>query len=526
MPIYEALGILPTGDAGPDSPDAPPAPITTYAVSLEMYLEGAWVDVSHDVLAEPGLSFFRGIMGSGPTDRVARTGTMAFLLNNSNGNSGGLLGYYSPDNANCRTDFGLGTLCRLVVALSGTTYYKFYGRIVTIEPAPGQYLERSVSVMCTDYMDMLAANKLRLLSIQTSTTVDAVIDAVVDAMPVAPLAVSYASGPDTLAYALNVDLDERTTSYTAIQKAVQTDLGYVFVRGDTTGGETLTYQTRHTRATSATSSATLTDTMNKLNVIRSRENIYNDIRVTTYPVFVDGAATTVLFTLQQEFAVAPGATITKVFRYTDPGGAGTRVSGTNVAISDQGFSATPAGVGTDLNASMTIVETYGANSASFVITNGAAVTAYCNTFELQGKGVYPYDPVESVAADSASQTAHGLRTLTYNMPYQQSTNVGEDFAAELLRRYKNPYSEVGGVGFIATPITGLLDEAISLDIGDRITIAETVTGISADYFINAVALTFLAPDIVTCLWTLEQAVSAEVWILDTSALNTSTILGF
>ena len=95
------------------------------AITVEVELDGVdagWTDISDDVL--PPVHGTYGILGNGPTDRVAGTGTMTFTLNNSVSNSGGLAGYYSPGHTNCLSGFEAGIGVRLGVTYDGKTRYK------------------------------------------------------------------------------------------------------------------------------------------------------------------------------------------------------------------------------------------------------------------------------------------------------------------------------------------------------------------------------------------------------------------
>jgi hypothetical protein len=240
----------------------------------------------------------------------------------------------------------------------------------------------------------------------------------------------------------------------------------------------------------------------------------------------------VLATIQDEFTVQPGETITRTLRYRDPDTGTSRISASSlvdpVAGTDYKFSATSGSGGSDLNASITITMTYGANSASAVIVNGSASTAYSQLFQLRGKGIYTYDPVESISINTTSVTAYGERVLQFQAPYQTDSNIASDFSAELLRRYKSPFTDVPSVRFSAST-AALLNAAVRLDIGDRVKIIETVSGVSREYFINYTTLELTPAGVLYAEWLLEPAATTQLWILDdlvNSVLDTTTILSF
>jgi len=74
--------------------------------SINFYMEltsGIWTDVTEDVLDRPTYKW--GFIDVDINTRTAGTGTNVFSMDNSTGNSAGLVGYYSPGNDNCRAGF-------------------------------------------------------------------------------------------------------------------------------------------------------------------------------------------------------------------------------------------------------------------------------------------------------------------------------------------------------------------------------------------------------------------------------------
>lgn len=503
----------------------------SYTYALEMYLSSVWTDVTADVRTMP-ITLSRGIDGSAITDRVAKVGTLTFALDNSIGNSGGKLGYYSPDNANVRAGFAIGTLIRLKITYSGTTYYKFYGKISDITPIPGQYKERYVAVQAVDYMNELLVHNMNKVAVQTNKRGEELLAAIVANLPTAPVATSYATGPDMFAYALHDIQDERSSGMNAVQRVDQSGLSYTFVRTSTVYAEILTWQSRHTRL-SLSSSATFSDTMTGLIVNRKASDIYNTIKATGYPVNL-GASIEVLWTSRREISIEAGTTITLDARFTDPSGAGRRVAlipGTQVtpvANTDYRMSATSGGTGSDLNGSLGITVTWGGNTASSALINNASVTGYINLLQLRGKIIRLYDPAEIVSTDAASKSSYGDRTLAYALPYQDNVNVISAFSSELLPRLKSPFSAVDELEFIANSNATLMAAAMTCDVGYMITFSETVTGFSsANYFVNSYELK-LEPGKITCkLGNLEKSIAVAgetIWIWGTDASD-STMWG-
>ena len=496
----------------------------SYTYNVEAYLSAAWTSILTDVRTAPPIVFTRGLSGCELADRVADVGTLDFALDNSAGNSGGKLGYYSPDHANLRTGFGIGMKTRLKVIYGGETYYKFYGKVTSAPPLPGQYRERYTSVQAVDFMNELLVHNMALVPVQTGKKGNELLATIVANLPTAPLATSYAAGPDTFAYALHDIQDENTSGMEAAQRVDQSGLSFTFVKGDLTGGETLTWQTRHTRSLAA-SVASFSDTMTDLVIGYKADNkIYNTVKGKGFPVQV-GTVNEVLWSSRKEIVLEADASQTLDMPYTDPTGLGNRIAlspGTGVtpeADTDYKMSSTSGG-GNDLNANLTFaVNTWGGNMANVTLTNGAAVTGYINICQLRGKIIRLYDPVIATKTDETSKSAYGDRALTYVLPYQDSINVIDAFAATMLDAKKDPHSDIDSLEFVANKNDTLMKAAMTIDVGSRITIAETVSGISTDFFVNKYSLVF-EPGILRCkLENLEALTSTGaigVWGTDAS----------
>lgn len=509
--------------------------MTSLTYAVEMYMGTAWADVTGDVRMSGGIRAGGGLLGSSVTDRVAPPGLMQFDMDNSLNNSGGTVGYYSPDHAAARSGFDVGTQVRLKLTSGTLTYYPFHGRIKAIDPAMGLYRERNVRVTAADYMEQPSIHKVDKIQVQLNKRNDQMLGTIVANMPIAPLNTSYAVGPDTFPTGLNAEEDEKTFANTVMQKMAQSGLDYIYVRGNATDGETFVYESRQTRMLNTTVKATLNNTMSELDIERTAENIWNTVKVTVYPDSYD-TDPVVLYSSSSEMELAPGQSTTFTARFRDPAGKSNRISVypgsevTPVAGTDFIFSLSSDNLNGELNASLTVAVTWGANTAEVTLTNSGTQTGYVQKgFQLRGRGIYHYDPVDIIKTDSTSKTTHGDKTLSFSVPYQGSNNVATDFANVILSKYHDPRSQIGGVSFFANRSSALMTAALTCMIGDRITIVEPVTGISGDFYINGVNYTINAGGILRVNWILESADSTQVWLLDDAAwslLDSTTYLGF
>jgi hypothetical protein len=508
-------------------------------IALEANFAGtAWTDIYSDVRISNGIQLSRGKTGNTPCDRIASTGVMSFAMDNSTHNSGGTLGWYSPDHANVRSGWGLGMKARLKITYDGTPYYKFRGKIDNIAPAMGAYRERDVSVSVVDYMDELASHKLGLIPAKSNVRGQELLAAVVTNMPNAPLATDYDTGDNIYAHGLHSEKDELTTGMNACQKIAQTGMDDICVTGDLTGGETLVYRSRHERMKIASSAASFDDSMTGLRVHRSRDNLFNQFKVTVHPSQED-TSPVILYSIQREISLAPGQAYTFTARYTDPLSSGARVSASGMIapvidvdywmayVSEETVTTSShatkkkvapayvmsASLGVQTFDETGVAGTFGANSCQVTLTNNGTKQGFVTRFNLRGYGLYEYDPVDITGEDGTSTTLNGDHPLNYDMPYQHNRHVGEDFKNYFVSRYSTPRTVVDSMEFIANASDAIMKTALSLDVGSRITLRETMTGINTDYFVGHYSLIIEPTGVIRCVLGALEPVDDTVWFI-------------
>jgi hypothetical protein len=472
---------------------------------VEFHNGTAWVDITSDCIFDSA-NWSGGIRGAGPTDRVAVPGGLELQMKNGTSNSAGLVGYYSPNHANKRTGWAIGAKIRIVLTSGANTRYWLY-RVKEIRPVAGSYRDRRVDVTAKDYISELSERKVSGLTIQTNKTGGELLPLLIARLPFAPTNTSYGTGVFTFPYAFHDERDETTYAISVAQKISQSDMSYIYNDGNSTDGETVKYEPHTTRMNTTTSAATLNDTMTELEVIHSNQNVWNYVLANTYPVEV-GDSTVTLGAIRQEFTLHPSETLTIQIPYLDET-TERRISGERlvppVAGTDYKMSSYANNGGSDLNANLTVTPTTGANSMSVIVTNGGTATGYINTLQIRGYGIHVAEKIGSISSNSTSITTYGEKSLTFNMPYQSNAAFGQAVADEIIRRYKNPISTIGGVTFNANRSATLMGYALTLGIGSRITITETVTGINTDFFINGFDYELLTGTILQVTWLLENA---------------------
>jgi hypothetical protein len=493
-------------------------------VDVLMDFGAGLTSVAADVLITRGtLNASWGSTACDPMTRIATTGQFVFTLDNSEYNSGTKLGYYSPGNSNLRSGFTLETPVVLKITYGGVSKFKrFY--ISNITPAAGIHSTRQTDIIAADIFGRLATQIITGLAVQVSKRVDQGLATLLGLLPTAPLATALSVAPETQSY-LFTDITDSTQFMTAVQHLALTDAGYIFCKGDASGGETFTYENRQERQMRA-SSLTITGTMTGLNAPTNENQILNDIIASVYPGAV-GANPETVYSQAKELTVHSGATMTIQANYNDPGaGNGTP----NTVIIVPGSGVTPV-AGTDYKvalisgsgandavAYLTVTVTWNASYASIVLTNlSTSFDIFVNPFVLRARIIRLYNQQDARIRDTAPNYAqYGVRPLSYPMYYQDDVNFATDMANHWFSMWHLPTSIPQYVEFIANNDTAQMAAAVSLDIGDKITISEAVTGVNSDYNIMGVEMTIANGSTLTVRYYLEPANLVPQFILDDS----------
>ena len=82
------------------------------------------------------------------------------------------------------------------------------------------------------------------------------------------------------------------------------------------------------------------------------------------------------------------------------------------------------------------------------------------------------------------------------MIYQAGTATPDAVAQTLLTQYQDPITRTENIMFFANKDINTLAAYLVLDIGDRFTYQESVSGVNSDYFINGVTFEVHANNII------------------------------
>lgn len=194
-------------------------------IKLYLYLGGAWVDTTSDVRVSDGISSDVGMSSNRETDRIAKTGTLNFTLDNN-------AGEYTPEGVSAHADWGKGTPVKVEFTRGDVTKVKFIGRVNSIRL--GYALNNNTAqITALDWMYFASQMPLDFPSLQTNYTADDVINTIIGISPIQPTATDLQAGTVTFPYAFHDNTIE-TNAYSEISKATFSEWGYSYVKQDGT----------------------------------------------------------------------------------------------------------------------------------------------------------------------------------------------------------------------------------------------------------------------------------------------------
>lgn len=266
-------------------------------------LFSTYEDVSHDVVDSYGVSWNRGNQSSGPNDRLAETGRLQFVLNNSSANRVRQLGHWSPGHRTSRRlgwDIGVPTL--LEIAFQGEWSIEWVGRVTDIEVEGGWLGTRAVHVTAKDWMEEAAQHQISGLAILDGVRADEIITAIIAAVAVPPPGGTLLDeGPEIFPLAFDDIRDDETTAVTELAKVLRSGMHFGFVnrRG------AFQFQSRYSRINDNLNLFTLHGTMRDgIRTMRSRDDIVNRINVTVRPRDVSATFAVLWRSDSQDFVAA------------------------------------------------------------------------------------------------------------------------------------------------------------------------------------------------------------------------------
>ena len=204
--------------------------MTLPTFKVEVYI-GSWTDITSDVISDSIIRGDWGLSGNDFLDRMGKTGTLNFQLDNSTGQ-------YSPDNASALAGWGIGLKIKLTITFDTVDYVRFVGKIDFLGIDGGTKGRRRVTVTTVDWMRETTDYPLTLNTLETNKYADSGIRTIIDRLPTSPAATSFENG-DNLFPTLFDAVSTSTRAYSEINKILMSELGYCYLKKDNTNSKIL-----------------------------------------------------------------------------------------------------------------------------------------------------------------------------------------------------------------------------------------------------------------------------------------------
>lgn len=312
--------------------------------------------------------------------------------------------------------------------------------------------------------------------------------------------------------------DKFTTAWQIIEGVCQGERGRFFF--DREGNAV--FWNRHHLLDTVTAEATFSDAQHALEYSYG-EDIVNDVRVTFYQRVLSATNDETLWSLDNEVIVKPGRTKTINARFA--GATGEKIAGKDIQ--------TPSIAGNTL--------TFASGSASIIAFSTTATTATIKfrndssihecriaTLAIKGTKLTAFNAQMAQEIDAESIAAYGRKTKMINAQLITDENYAERLAQYEIYLRKDPIGSARSITLLNKNASYEATQ-ISLTIGSRITIAETQTGLSGDYFIIGERHDWRVDAPFTTTYAIEPASQQNYWRLGidgASELGETTILAF
>jgi hypothetical protein len=512
----------------------------TWTIAIDLNDDGDFADAGEDITSRV-MSANWQLGFSAPYDVIARAATCEMVLNNSDKE-------YSPENASASIypNFTRNKVIRIQSTYSAVTRTHFIGRIASISPLGNTLGNRTTSVYCAGFLQE-AQYAEAFVPAQESKTADQVIKEILGRSNLHPPGLSggWLLGVTNFTeLGTNTTLGEMTDILTAeTGQTTFTVIGDKWIDGvsvfgalrDTVGREggrlfvdrngVLNFWNRHHLAAKGAADVTINETSINAMTYSFGDGVVNFVTVKANPRSIESTAS-VLGQLDKAVRLKVGETKTINFRFQSAAD-GAKIAGRNLSApipaTDYQVNNDKDGAGVDYTnlVDAKIVEE-SATRARVEFTNKAPFEVWIQAgATVRGEKITDYGIFDMTAKDSTSIGSNRRQSFTYPFT-MDDVDVAQGMADYLLDLWANP---VGRITSITLP--AYQSDTMTRTIGDRITLAETQTQASADYFIIGESFQ-LADKNVIATWTLEPADSQNYWLLGTTdfgELGTKTVIG-
>lgn len=503
-----------------------------------------YIDMDGDNLTETDISNrivsnFSGQSGSTSnkeTDRSPVTGNLSFQIKNYDG-------------AYTNADQLVGHAIRVALVLGGKEKGVFYGYITKANIDPADFGNRKVSITVTDWVNIATNSKVKDIPLATFVTADEAIPTLLASTPNPPMNTDLEAGYERFPNMFDAAL-KNTVVFSEMDKIVKSELGRFYLQyrvGD--DGETLKLENYLSRGSTKPVSSVPDNvttpgflkihgnggatgylkfhgnggTSGKIKLSQVQDayfdrtmidaewdagdNVVNRMSISTTPRKTD-TSDQILFSLNAPIRLGSTSRFTLTGTWKDPNG-GTVIAATDVVApvpyTDFLINTKEDGTGTDTTGSLKKAFTWGANGFSQFF-NYLGPTAYLIMFNVRGRGIYKYDPVEliSESVDSQENVVRTVKQDNMTREYSANFDISKTFADSVIALDRKPRKVMKSVDFVANTSEHLMLAFMYLDIGSKVRIVESVPAHTGVYYIQGIKFNIARGGIVTFTWFLSE----------------------
>ena len=452
-----------------------------------------WADVS---AAVKGLEVEIGDTNQIPFGSTATTGRASFRLTNANP-----LGRFSPGHVNAAfPGFGLSRPVRIRTDDGLTIRPLFRGFISDITPATGDKGERTVSIDCVDWMEVLAVTNIGAVEIVRNQTSSYCLSRLIDQMVWPPSAVSIDVGDESFPFAFD-QIEGNTRALQEISEITRCEGGATFIKRD----GTFVFQARQRRQLPTAIVATFANDWQEMDARQGLDHVINIQRATVYPRESGNDVITVLTgrvsagATKRRQEMVPGVVAKLEGSYSDPEERSASVGGMDMQLMigniDYTMTSNQDGTGEDLTAYVQILSGNPPKSGSTYSIEAVNTHPFLPGWlhwQIRGRILRRFDPVTTLADDIDSINEHLPREgAALSMRYLSSVEAGRARAQFLVSMFKSPKTRAHSATALVNINDSTLSNYLLLDIGNSITITETMSAITAGlYWVQGLRYSF------------------------------------
>ena len=223
-----------------------------------------------------------------------------------------------------------------------------------------------------------------------------------------------------------------------------------------------------------------------MNYALDSESVMNDLRITSEPRKLASVVQTVAW-IQEPISVPASGSTRFWLQYVDPDSplnpAPAKNMVTPVSSADYQTSTQSGGGGTDTTNTTSVSVTFFGESALCDVFNGYGQPVYLNKFQLRGNSIQRQPRISYATDSSTSQQLYGDRSVTIENDFIGTLAYAENYGQFLLNRYSEVFPD------ITFTLKNEFPDVLRLDIGDTVSLVESITGIRNDAIITSVNAT-------------------------------------